>query len=319
MQTQLRAGLTALNVGLLVALATLWLPISSASVQLPEPPPSAPAGPLPWTPPAWHPNVDGLLHVLEQLDGADAHEKGPRIRARAAIVADIDRGEVLWSRNADTLRTVASLTKMVSSLTLASHPHDLDGTLCVSPEQWPSRAGARSRFETGVCHTGWEFLGAALVASDNRGAMALPALADVEYGQFVDDMHRVSRELRLEHSTWADPAGLDDANMASARDMLKAVVAVAAHPELSVAASARDWRIERKYGPQVLGTTNRLVDSYETLAAKTGYTDTARYTFATVVRTREGRHLAVAVLGAPTGGARFSDTRALIRWASEKS
>jgi D-alanyl-D-alanine carboxypeptidase len=59
------------------------------------------------------------------------------------------------------------------------------------------------------------------------------------------------------------------------------------------------------------------VERHQTLAAKTGYTDTAHYCFATVVRTEDGRRLAVVVLGAPTSDARFRDTEALLRWARD--
>ena len=66
---------------------------------------------------------------------------------------------------------------------------------------------------------------------------------------------------------------------------------------------------------RTLGTTNRLDGRYETLAAKTGYTDTAHYCFTTVVETKSGRRLAAAVLGSPTNSARFSDVKALLDWA----
>jgi D-alanyl-D-alanine endopeptidase (penicillin-binding protein 7) len=166
-----------------------------------------------------------------------------------------------------------------------------------------------------VCHDADEFLGAALVASDNRGAMGLATLSGLEYDQFLGRMRDVAQDLRMEGDTWSDPSGLEDDNLATARDMLKAVTATAAHPALAPVASADSWRIERKQGPHHLGTTNRLVRRWETLAAKTGYTDTARYCFATVVRTGSGRTLAVSVLGAPTSASRFSDTAALVRWA----
>ena len=116
-------------------------------------------------------------------------------------------------------------------------------------------------------------------------------------------------------ATWADPAGLEDDNLASARDMLKAVVALSAHPDLTVAATAPFWQIDRDRGKRRLGTTNRLLTRWDTQAAKTGYTATARYCFATVVHTRSGRRLALAVLGAPTVESRFADARRLVEWA----
>jgi D-alanyl-D-alanine endopeptidase (penicillin-binding protein 7) len=241
------------------------------------------------------------------------------VRARAAIVADLDRMEVLWSRAPDLPRPVASLTKMVSALTLARQSEDLDRRLsaqvCITPEQWPPLPGAPSRFETGTCHEGWELLGAALVASDNRGAMGLAAVAGLPVDTFVQEMDATVAELGMKDARFADPSGVEDANVASARDVLKAVVAVAAHPVLAPVASAREWRIDRERGANLLGTTNRLIDRFETLAAKTGYTDPAGYCLASVVRTRAGRTLAAVVLGAPTNQSRFHDTEALLRWA----
>jgi len=313
-----RASLTAANLLLAAAIgAVLWPRPTEAVQALPDP--SLLHVKAAWAPPTWYPSeAADELWVLPALDGTPVHDEGPRTRSRSVIIADLDRGEVLYAKRPDTLQPVASLTKLVSSLAMASTEPDLDQELCVTPRQWPSRPGARSRFETGVCHEGHEWLGAALVASDNRGAMGLATLSGLAYEPFLDRMADVSHDLRMLGDTWADPSGLEDDNMATARDMLKAVVAVAHHPQLSPAASAPTWEIERRRGPQLLGSTNRLVRRYHTLAAKTGYTDTARYCFTTVVQTDSGRTLAVSVLGAPSSSWRFRDTQALLRWAERQ-
>lgn len=312
-----RTSLTLVNMALVACLAVALWPTETEAVQ--APPRLLLHTPTPWAPPTWFPEATAdELWVLPSLDGDAVHARGPKHRSQSVIIADLDRGEVLYARRADELRPVASLTKLVSSLALASTDPDLDRELCVSKAEWPSRSGARSRFETGVCHEGHEWLGAALVASDNRGAMGLASLSGLDYEDFLDRMVDVSHDLGMKGDTWTDPSGLEDDNMASARDMLKAVTAVAHHPDLVPAATAPTWRLDRKQGPHVLGSTNRLVKRYETLAAKTGYTDTARYCFATVVRTDEGRTLGIALLGAPTSSSRFSDTTALIRWAEDR-
>ena len=312
-----RAGLTALNLGLLAAVAYLALDVPDAPAEVSW---TAPPVDLPWAPPAWFPEEGAdELWTLQDLDGEGGLTgRAPPMRARSAILADLDRGEVLWSHNADDLYPVASLTKMVSSLALMSAQPDLDAELCVDQEQWPSRSGARSHFETGTCHEGWEYLGAALVSSDNRGAMAFPALAGLEYYDFIDRMYEVSSELGLENATWSDPSGLEDDNMASARDMLRAVVAVSAHPVLSEVATSPFWQIDRQRGKRRLGTTNRLLPRWEMLSVKTGYTDTAPYCFATVGRTRSGRRLGVVVLGDRSVQGRFDTAWRLVRWAEQQ-
>lgn len=307
---------------LATTVAAVLLSTASVAVQLrPDPEPdavlAAPAHEPPaWTPPGWLPGAEVSPWALEALDGAPLHEKGPKLRSRAALVADLDRGDVLYAKRSDEQFPVASLTKMVAALTLMAETPALDQPLCVGPEQYPTRSGARSKFETGACHPGWDWLGAALVASDNRGAMGLAALSGLRYEAFVARMSEVSAELRLNASSWSDPSGIEEDDRASARDMAKAVVAVAAHPTLSMVASAPAWTIERRGAPLILGSTNRLAEHWHTLAAKTGYTDPAQYCFATAVEV-DGRQLVAVVLGAPTNEARFAETRRLIEWALE--
>ncbi|MBX2798467.1 MAG: hypothetical protein KTR31_12375 [Myxococcales bacterium] len=279
-----------------------------------------------FSPPLWFPDTaHDELWVLDTLDGRASHRWGPKVNAHAAIVADLDRAEILWARDPDTPRGVASVTKLVSSLALTARDDlDLSRRVCISFEQWPSRPGARSKFETDDCHEGWEYLGAALVASDNRGAFAFPAIAGTEYFSFVHDMNLVAQDLGMRVATFTDPAGIEDDNRASARDILKAVTAVALHPSLSPVASAPYWRIDPSRGPRTLHTTNRIVRShthrYDTLAAKTGYTDTARYCFATVVQSRQtGRTYGVVVLAAPSVRSRWRDVMNMLEWAEQRT
>lgn len=252
---------------------------------------------------------------LEILDEAPVYDQGPPLQARAAFVADLDRGEVLLAQDADAVWPIASLTKLVSALALIREEPDLDQVLCVGPEVYPTRSGARSRFETGRCHVGWDWLGAALVASDNRAAMGLIGLADLPWDLFLEAMHDVGRELGMAQAGWVEPTGLEVGDQASARDLARAAVAVAAHPVLGPIASAPIWAIQREQGLQLLHTTNKLVDRFETLAAKTGYTDPAQYCLALVVRSDAGSTYVVVVLGAPSSGARFADAERLVEWA----
>lgn len=285
------------------------------------PPPWDITAPTPWSPPQWFPEQHReQLWVLDHLDGPATFERGPRVQTHAAIIADLDSGEVLWARDPDGPRGIASVTKLFSSLALSSYQPDLEREICVGYEHWPSRPGARSKFETGDCHFGWELVGAALVASDNRGAFAFPSVASQDYFHFIDRMHHVAEDLGAGHVEFGDPAGLEDDNRASPRAVLKAVIAVSAHPTLASVASAPTWFIEPERGNRRLYTTNRLLaahhDEFDTLAAKTGYTDTAKYCFATVVRSRKtGRRFAAVVLAAPTGRSRWSDVLSLLRWA----
>ena len=276
-----------------------------------------------WSPPDWFP--DGAreeLWALEGISGAPIYKDGPALRAASALIYDVDSGRVLWAHNADDMRPVASLTKVVASLTALSEvgPGELERELCIDPSSWPGWPGAHSYLNTGVCTTGWDLLGAALVASDNRAAFALQRVSGLPFGPFVGRMNEVAAELGMDMSSFADPAGVADDNLSTARDMTRAILAASLHPVLSNVASAPSWDIEisDRARPRRLFSTNRMVDrkNLEFLAGKTGYTDTSRYCFDGVVRTADGRRLAFAVLGAPNNRARWADVEKLLSWAA---
>lgn len=273
-------------------------------------------GPV-WHRPTWFPDVTDV-EAVGYMSGPARGGRGPALRSRSVFVYDLDAGEVLVDKNADVVRPVASLTKLVSSLALMSAEPNLDTELCVGAAQYPTRSGARSRLSTGDCVGGWDVLGAALVASDNRAAYALAAVADLDMDDFVAQMNQVSADLGMDHSSWSDPSGLEDENLSTARDIARATVAVAAHPVLAPVATAPYWDLYRsnKGAPRRLFTTDRLSgrEDITVLAAKTGYTDTARYCFSTVVQTRDGRRLVITLLGAEGKLSRWADVDRILGW-----
>lgn len=323
-------GVSTALVGGLAVLAIRLAPVPSAdsthapaSVQMFAPVEYADAAAIPfgeplaqWSPPPWFPATPDL-EAVAQID-APGPRHGPSVRSRSAFVFDLDAGEVLFEKNADEVRPVASITKLVSALTLMSTGADLETALCVDARLYPSRNGARSRLSTGDCVTGWDVLGAALVASDNRAAYGLAAVADLDMDDFVARMNEVSADLGMTHSSWSDPSGLEDENLSTARDIARATVAVASHPVLSLVASAPFWDLNRTNGKGVrrLFSTDHLAgrEDIEIEAAKTGYTDTARYCFTTALRDSRGHRLVISLLGAEGKQTRWADVERILNW-----
>jgi len=276
--------------------------------------------PLAWAPPTWFPEgQDEALLALDHISDSD-DRVGPDLglRSKAVFVYDIGAGEALLSRNADDRRPVASLTKVVSALTVASERPDMDREVCLDTSTRPSWPGAVTRLRNGTCTTGWDLLGAALVRSDNGAAYALPRVAGLPHYPFVERMNTVAADLGMDQSTFSDPSGVEDDNLSTARDMTRAVIAASLHPTVHPAASAPYWDLKdhTRNRTKRLYTTNKLVKrgGTEIVAAKTGYTDTARHCFTAVFRLRDGRQVAMTVLGAWWSRHRWSDVRKVLAW-----
>lgn len=278
----------------------------------------------PWAPPPWFPEATRAeLWALEGVDGQPVTTSAPLVHAHSAFVYDVDAGQVLYAYNADDRRPIASLTKVVSTLTAMSEGADLSREVCIDPGQWPGWPGAHSYLNTGACLQGWDLVGAALVASDNRAAFAMAAVSGLPFAPFVARMNEVASDLGMGMSSFADPAGVDDENLSTARDMTRAVLAASLHPVLGPVISAPSWDIDetRREHHRRLFSTNRMIgsDSLEFLAGKTGYTDTARYCFTAVVRTSSGRRVALTVLGDPNARTRWADVQRIVSWVESSA
>ncbi|MEN9785705.1 MAG: D-alanyl-D-alanine endopeptidase [Pseudomonadota bacterium] len=325
----LRIMLRTVSTLAVVGLAGLaaWFSASPVDAFVPTGQPARPLRAPPGAPSAWRapdwlpasPDLDALVYGMD----ARGPERGPSVSSRAAFVYDLDANRVLFERNADVVRPVASITKLVSALALVRDGGNLDSGFCVGAAQYPTRSGAPSHLSTGDCLQGWDALGAALVASDNRAAFGLAAVAGQDVDRFVEGMNQVSGELGMDRSSWTDPSGLEDENLSTARDIARATVAVAAHPTLSLVSTAPSWDIVRsnRPTPRRLFSTNRLVgrDGLEFLASKTGYTDTARYCFTSVFRTARGQRLVVTLLGAEGKLTRWADMDRILAWVDAQA
>lgn len=280
----------------------------------PPPAPVAMVPPPDWLPPTWMHGPDSLAVSGLSVQGPAA---GPRLRSRAALVYDIDANEVLYEKGADERWPVASLTKVVSALALASARPDLEGTVCIGAEHYPTRSGARSKLHTGDCTTGWDLLGAALVASDNRAAYGLATVAGLDLDTFIGRMNTVSQQLGMTQSSWTEPSGLEDDNLSTARDVARATLALSTVPTLSPTTAAPFWDIHRQKRPvRRLFMTNLLGqrDDLEFVVAKTGYTDTARYCFTSLVVLPSGQRLVITLLRASGKQSRWADMRRVLGW-----
>jgi len=279
-----------------------------------------------WSPPSWFPTDDAeALWALQTMGHTEGEtDQGPSLKSRVAFVYDLDADEVLLSRGADERRPVASLTKLVSALTLVSEDHDLDRELCLDQSHRPSWPGAVSRLRKGTCTRGWDLLGIALVRSDNGAALSFASIAGLPLVAFVDRMDEVAAELGMDQSSFADPTGIFDENLSTARDMTRAVVAASAHPDLAPVLDAPYWDVTdaRHDSTRRHRSTNRLLRSkkkVQVLAAKTGYTDTARHCFSGVIIDQRGHRIALTVMGARWSKWRWRDVNQILDWTAQRN
>jgi len=236
----------------------------------------------------------------------------PDLRAAAAIIFDIDTREIVWSENADTQRSIASITKLMTAL--VAFEDDLLFTMPVTITKKDVFRASTTHLRAGDRVSVEDLLHLTLIASDNVAARALARVSS--YGAaFVDRMNVRAREMGLTKTTFADPAGLLSSNKSSAFDVARLLTYITNNEYLARIMSFEGYSVFTSRRNIAIKNTNRLIANpdMDVLSGKTGYTRSSGFCLATVVRVKD-RRLAIVVLGARTNKARFNEAENLVRW-----
>ena len=228
---------------------------------------------------------------------------------RAALVANMDTGQILIKENANQLNYPASLTKIMTVyLTFDALEHGrlhLDDYLIVS-----NYAAAASPVKLGLSAgskiTVEDAIKAVTVMSANDVARVLAEnLKGGKEGNFADMMTRVANEIGLKNTNFENSSGLpNDDHMSTARDIALLSMAVYKHfPQYWKYFGIKTWT----YNGKTYTNGNRLLGTYAGCdGMKTGFTNKSRYSLVATAN-RGGTHLMAVVLGAEN-----KDVRAVV-------
>ena len=248
-----------------------------------------------------HLSVTGPAAV-ELYELAPMAPPAPVIKARSAVLVDLDSGKTLYQVDPQGRHAPASLTKVVTALVALDHLR-LDQTVMVpvSINQLPwdsTRMGLRP----GERLTVRELLFGLFLNSGNDAAITLSEAA-MPRATFVGLMNAKAATLGMADTHFANPIGLDDpAHYTSSADLVRAstelirrfpdVAAMAATPSLTLPATAT-------HHAYALYNLNELVRKYPgATGLKTGWTGHAGGCLIATA-TRDGRHLMVVLLASP--------------------
>jgi D-alanyl-D-alanine carboxypeptidase (penicillin-binding protein 5/6) len=237
----------------------------------------------------------------------------PAIRAPAAILVEPATGDVVYQRNATRPRAIASTTKLMTVL-LTLERTKLSQTMVAAPYH-ALAAESVIGLRAGERLTVADLLRGVLLASANDAAATLATRIGGSQKGFVAMMNRRARELRLTHTHYSTPIGLDaPGNYSSAEDLVKLTLilrrnaffrAVTDLPRATLMSGAHERTILNR---------NTLVRTVpEVNGVKTGHTLDAGYVLVGSA-TKDGVTVISAVLGDPSEAARDADSLALIRY-----
>lgn len=244
----------------------------------------------------------------------------PDVRAEAAIIYDPVTREILWQSNAESERSIASITKVMTALVVIESGADLSETVAIERSD-VSRAST-TYLRAGYKVTGEDLLNLLLVGSDNAAARALARTSPYGGAGFIDRMNAKAQELGLSTTHYADPSGLLATNVSSAYDMAQLISFAAADERIGAIMRKSSYTTMAGKRRISANSTNQLIKTgdIDVLGGKTGFINRSGYCLASLLRLpQSGQQVAVVVLGAKSNASRFWETRHLFNWLAHRT
>jgi len=257
--------------------------------------------------------VAALAAVAPAAAPAASAPAPPQVKAPAAILVEPATGDVVFQRNADQRRPIASTTKLMTALVTLEHA-SLDDVM-TTINYHGSPAESLAGFRGGEKVTVRDLLRALLITSANDAAATLAQRVAGSRPAFVKMMNAKARELKLTNTHYANPIGLDSPdNYSTATDLAKLTLILRRNAFFRETTNLPRVTLKSGDHPRTFANRNLLVRSVPAVnGVKTGHTSTAGYILVGSA-SRAGITVIAVVLDDPSEAARDSDALNLLKY-----
>lgn len=234
----------------------------------------------------------------------------PEISAASAILVDADSGRILYEKNSDEKRMIASITKLMTALVAAEHTSDLETPVKIKAE-WTGAEGSSIYLVPGETVTLKTLLYGLLLNSGNDAALAVAGFCAGDEDTFVGWMNQRALELGMTNTNFANPNGLnDEQHYSTAADMAKLAAACLKNKTVAKIVATKSISLEGR----TFTNHNKLLWQYEgCIGLKTGYTELAGRTLVSAAQ-KNGQTLIAVTLDDPDD---WKDHAALLDYGFE--
>jgi len=237
------------------------------------------------------------------------------LTAQSAIALDIKSNKILYQKNQDQVRSIASITKLMTAMVFIEHNPGWQKDFYTQAVD--RKNGGIIHLNTGEIITIHDLFKTALIASDNDAAAALARSTGLSNDQFIAQMNYKAKELGLTQTRFSDPTGLNNSNESTAQEvayLLKAALEKDMIREISkIAYDQFEVQVDEDETRTVtIRTTNQLLRSHlKVVGGKTGFLEEAGYCLAVKIEGPDKQEVILVVLGSDTAADRFQDIKAI--------
>lgn len=241
------------------------------------------------------------------------------LRSEVAFAQDLETATVLYDKNSDEVRPIASISKLMTALVIAEAGQAMNQIMQITDADVDRMRYSRSRLSVGTELSRADMLHLALMSSENRAAHALGRYYPGGMPAFVRAMNDKARALGMRKTHFVEPTGLSSDNVSTPRDLVKLLRAASKQPLIHRYTTDDKYKIEVASGRELIyNNTNRLVrkSDWDIKISKTGFINEAGECLVMITRI-DNRDVAIVLLNS-SGRSRIVDALRL-RTLVEKS
>ncbi|HPT08550.1 MAG TPA: RlpA-like double-psi beta-barrel domain-containing protein [bacterium] len=252
----------------------------------------------------------------------------PVVDSASVVVLDELSGDILYEKNANIVRPIASLTKIFSVFNfLSNNKKSLDEIVSYSKQDEEYNFNYCPKWEVALINLSEgdllsvkDLIYSSLVRSANNAVESLVRISGVERSTFIDQINSWAKEQGALTFNIKEPTGLDKNNISSALDLAILTSKVFKNSIISDASITKKYSFKKRndnisilrYNSSDLVLNNNY-KNFKITGSKTGYLDEAGYCLITEAEVK-GRKVVVVILDSATRDKSFSETVDLLNY-----
>lgn len=265
--------------------------------------------------------VRKLEYLAPQKD-ISSESLGVDVSAQSVLVVDNKTNKVLYEKNSRDIRSIASITKLMTALVFLDYNPGWSSSITISESDY--REGGIIYLINGEVVSVNDVFHTSLISSSNEATVALVRSTGLSLDEFVKKMNEKAKALGMNNTTFTDVTGLNNSNKSTAADIIILSKAAFSNSSINKVTNTESYTITviNSGVTRNIKSTDKILNqefgfgdqSYKVENGKTGYLELAGYCFTSQVSDNNNRKISVVVLGSSTINSRFTDTKSLSYW-----
>ena len=240
------------------------------------------------------------------------------LNSKNVAVWDAKNKFFIFEKSADTAVPLASISKLMTALVFLENNQGFDKIITLQDSD--RREGGKIYLYRGDQTSVKNLFLAMLIGSDNTATIALVRSTGLSEANFIKAMNAKAIKLGLFNMSFADPVGLNDNNVGTAKEVALLLNEALKNKLIADAVNQSEFSFKTEAGvAKKIPSTDWLLDNFSSsnavlIGGKTGHTNAAGYCLAAKFADTRGHDIISVVMGAPSETSRFTESAKVANW-----